>query len=217
MAARLRSRRDQPKSGRRNVARNYKIARFGDLIAENADGVVLAFDSADQKIIEHQLGVIAAGERFVDGGLAFSEKTGEQNGALDLRACDRRSIMNSAQRSATDTQRRSLLRTFGDNVRAHFPKRFNHAIHRPAIERSVSDQPRFESLTGEQPGEETHGRARTATIDFSTRWRKEALLAVNNQNVRLGMFDLDPERPQSADGVHAIVARQKTAQCANAV
>src|SRR5437016_12919458 len=138
MAARLRCRCDQPKGGRGNVARNAEIPRFRYLIAENADGV-FAFCSANQKVIEHQLGVIAAGERFVHGRFAFGEKSGQKNGALDLSAGDWRPIMNSSQRSSSDAKRRSLLPTFGDNVRAHFSQWLDNAIHRAAGERWISN------------------------------------------------------------------------------
>src|SRR5260370_738125 len=137
MAARLRSRRDQPKGRRRNVARNREIARLRHLIAKNADGV-FAFSRADQKIIEHQLGVIAAGQRFVHGRFAFCEQSGQKNCALGLSAGNWRTIVNSTQRSAADAQRRRLLRNFGHKVRPHFSQWFDDAVHSPPGERVIA-------------------------------------------------------------------------------
>src|SRR5438874_2790787 len=125
--------------------------------------------------------------------------------------------MNSSQRSAADTERRRLLRTFGDNVRAHFSERLDYAVHRAAGEGWITDQSRFKSLTGKQTGEQTHGCAGAAAIDLVF-WRcQEAFLPVNNENVRFGLFNLNSERSQCADGMHAIVAREKPAHVAKAI
>src|SRR5204863_7535292 len=98
------------------------------------------------------------------------EKSGEKNGALDLSTRDWRPIMNAAQQSTADAERRCLLRTLGNNVRAHFPERFNDSFHRATAEGWITDQSAFKSLAGEQTGEQAHGRARTAAIDFAI-WR----------------------------------------------
>src|SRR4029077_6291557 len=48
----------QPEGGGRNVTRDAEVARFRYLTAENAHPAFILM-SADKKIIEHQLGVIA--------------------------------------------------------------------------------------------------------------------------------------------------------------
>ena len=53
--------RDQPKSGRGNVARNCEIARLRQLVAENTDTAIAILCGPHEKIIKHQLGVVAAG------------------------------------------------------------------------------------------------------------------------------------------------------------
>src|SRR3984893_1247445 len=149
MASRLRRGGDQPKGGRGNVARNCEVARFRHLIAENADRVVLAFGGTNEKVIEHELGVISACEPLLHRRFSFGEKAGKQDRALDLGARDWGTILNSPQRSAADSDRWSLLRTFSDNIGAHFSERFDHAIHRATGGRRGSAKSRFECLAGE--------------------------------------------------------------------
>src|SRR6266446_5186478 len=97
MAAWLRGRGNQPKSRGGNIARNDEVARLGNLIAENADRPVLILGGTHQKIIKHQLGVVPTGGRFIDAGLALGKETGNKNSAFDLRAGNRRTVMNPAQ------------------------------------------------------------------------------------------------------------------------
>src|SRR6202030_2342058 len=61
MSAGLGGSSDQPKSGRRDIAGNIEIARFGHLIAKYTNPAIVVFGCANQKIIKHQLGVITTG------------------------------------------------------------------------------------------------------------------------------------------------------------
>src|SRR5256885_14537035 len=111
MAARLRGRGDEPKRCRGNVARNREIARLRDLVAKNADGVVFFLRRPDQKIIEHQLGVVPAEERLAHRRFALGEKTGEQQRAFYLGTGDRQNMARPAQLYAMDFYRRGLIRS----------------------------------------------------------------------------------------------------------
>jgi hypothetical protein len=120
--------------------------------------------------------------------------------------------MNSAQRSAADAKRGRLLRTVGDDVCAHLSEGLNDAIHRATAERRISDQSRFKSLAGEQAGEQTHACARTTAVELVFWWCQDAFFSVHDQDIGLRLFNLDPECAQGVDRVHAVVAREKTAQ-----
>ena len=125
--------------------------------------------------------------------------------------------MNAAQRAAANPQWRRLLRTLGDDVGTHFSERRDHAIHGPARKRSIANQPALECLASKQTGKQTHGRSGIAAVDLLFRGREHAFFAVDNNHVWLGLLDLDAENAQRIERVHAIVARQKAAQCARAV
>ena len=103
MATRLRARGDQPKRGRGDVARDGKIARLGRLIPEHTDPTaVFLFHRPHEKIIEHQLRVVPAGERFVHGRLALGKQAREKERALNLCACDRRRVFDPVQLGTSD-------------------------------------------------------------------------------------------------------------------
>src|SRR2546421_8358642 len=106
--------------------------------------------------------------------------------------------MDPAQRTATYSKGRRLLRTFRDDVRAHLSKRLDHAIHRPTTKRRITDQSTLKSLTRKQTGKQTHGRTGAATIDFAARRCENAFFAVDDNNVRFRVFDLNAERAQCA-------------------
>ncbi len=86
------------------------------------------------------------------------------------------------------------------------------AIHRPPRERGVAHQTTFKSLAGKQPGQQPHGGAGIAAVDFGCRRREDTLFAVNNDYVRLGLVDLDSQRAQCVDRVHAVFAGKKSMQ-----
>ena len=90
MSARLRGGRNEPERRRGNISGNEEIARFGSLIAENTDAAVVVFFThrADEIIIQHQLGVIAALRGLFHGGFSLGEKTREKQRAFYLRAGD---------------------------------------------------------------------------------------------------------------------------------
>jgi hypothetical protein len=136
--------------------------------------------------------VVAADRRLINRGLAFREKTGQEHGAFHLRTRNRRFVMNSTQRAAVDTERRRLFRPLGHDVCAHLSQWRDHAVHGASRERGVTDEATLKCLPGEQASEKSHGRARISTIDFLFRRREHTLLSVNDERVRLGLFDLDP-------------------------
>jgi hypothetical protein len=67
-------------------------------------------------------------------------------------------------------------------------------------------------LTGKQAGEQAHGRAGISAIDFFFGRREQTLLPVNDKDVGLGLVDLNTERAQRVDCMHAIFAGKKTVQ-----
>jgi len=72
-------------------------------------------------------------------------------------------------------------------------------------------------LAGKQTGEKAHGCAGTAAIDLIF-WRsQDPFFSMNNENIRFRLFNLDSKRAQRAHGVHAVVAREKPPQVANAI
>ena len=125
--------------------------------------------------------------------------------------------MNSTQRAAVDTERRRLFRPLGHDVCAHLSKWRDHAVHGASRERGLTDEATLKCLPGEQASKKSHGRARISAIDFLFRRREHTLLSVDDERVRLGLFDLDSQSAERVHRVHAIFARKKTAQRANAV
>ena len=120
------------------------------MITKHTDCAVIIFRRANEEIIKDELGVIAAQRGLIYGRFALGEKTGEQDRAFYLSAGDGRTVMDAAQRTSLDAKRRCVLGPFRHNVRAHFSKRRNHAIHRAPRERSVTDKAAFKGLTGEE-------------------------------------------------------------------
>ena len=150
MAARLRSGSDQPERGRRKIARDRKIARFRDLVAENADGVIFFARGPDQKIIEHQLRVIAAEERLVDGRLALREKARQKQRTFNLRARNRQLVGGAPQFHSMNLDRRGFVRPLRDDVGAPLlPSERSHYEREVAQGRVVLGKDTFESAWAE--------------------------------------------------------------------
>src|SRR5439155_8728392 len=96
---------NQPKSRRRNVARNIKIARLRNLVAEHSDGSAFIFDCrTHEEIIEHFFHMVSCLQWLFHCGLASGKKARKQQRAFDLCACYRWAIMNSTQRAPPDAQ-----------------------------------------------------------------------------------------------------------------
>ena len=64
---------------------------------------------------------------------------------------------------------RRFVFAFGFNLRAHQTERLDDATHRALREGAIADQPACERLAGEHPGEQPHGRAGVAAINFGFR------------------------------------------------
>src|SRR5436305_3471974 len=107
--------------------------------------------------------------------------------------------------------------TFRNNIRAHFAKRKNDAVHRTRRESGAAHEAAIETLAREKSGEQAHRSRGIAAINFSSRRSEQPLFSMHDEHVGLGMLDLDAESAQGLNGPQAIVAREKSAQDAHAV
>ena len=78
MAAALSRRRNQPKCSGRNVARDAEIARLRHMISKDAYALVILMRS-DEKVIQHQLGMIARRDGLLDGGFPLGKQASEKD------------------------------------------------------------------------------------------------------------------------------------------
>src|SRR5207245_10310626 len=86
---------NQPKSRRRNVARNIKIARLRNLVAEHSDGSAFIFDCrTHEEIIEHFLHMVSCLQWIYYCGLDSNNNDRKQQRDYDLRAYVRSSLNN---------------------------------------------------------------------------------------------------------------------------
>src|SRR5947207_13147390 len=150
-------------------------------------------------------------------GFALGKKTRQKNCAFDLSTRDRRAILNSAQRTPTDAERRCLLRPLRHNISSHLAQRRDNSIVRPARQRSISDEAAFEGLTGEQPRQQSHCGAGVSAVDFLLRRSEDTFFSVNNNYLWLRLVDFDSQSAQRVERVHTIIARKKPAQRTRAV
>jgi len=111
-----------------------------------------------------------------------------------------------------DAKRWRLFRPLCENICTHLAKRRDHAVHRTSRKRRITDEAALKCLSGKQPSEKSHGRAGISAIDFLFRRCKDALFPMDDQPVRLGLFDLNTQSAHGIDCMYAIFAREKTAQ-----
>src|SRR3977135_2941425 len=149
MTTGLSGRGDEPESGGRNISRDTEVARLRSLVAENADRFLLAHRS-DEKIIQHQLGVVSADGRLMDGGLALREKPGQEERAFHLSTGDRQIVLRALQLYTVDFDGRGFVRSLGNDVRPHFAERLNHAIHRARGKGGAAHENAVEALACEK-------------------------------------------------------------------
>ena len=76
---------------------------------------------------------------------------------------------------------------------------------------------RAQAITDGQLDGNGHPNVGVMVVDFGG-WRcEDAPLAVNDERVRLRLFDANAKRAHGRNGAHAIVARQKASQLADAI
>src|SRR5215469_18786827 len=97
MSTLLRRSSDQPKRRRRDVARNVKVPRLWNLLAEDANVAGIFRCRAHQEVIEHLLHVVSRRHWFFNRGFAFCKETGQQQRAFNLCARDGGAVSNSTK------------------------------------------------------------------------------------------------------------------------
>ena len=130
LRARLRGGGDHPEGGAGNIAGHREIARFRGEAAVDRDGEFLPL-RADEKILEHPLGVVAALRGLGDAGPAIGEKSREEHGAFDLRAGHGGGVVQRGELAAFNDERGTISGAFSANLRAHLPERFDDPLHGP--------------------------------------------------------------------------------------
>jgi hypothetical protein len=94
--------------------------------------------------------------------------------------------------------------------RPHGAQRYRHALHRALHERRVADQRGIEALGREQPGQQSHGRARIAHVERMRR-RVQALEpdACDLERGLVGTLDRYAQRAHCLQRRNAILAREE--------
>ena len=123
--------------GGRDVAGDSGIDGVKRLRAGDGDGI----DGARERGAEGaqgQFAVVAGADCFAHGGGAGGLQTGKQDAGLDLRAGDRRGVVDGVKRRAVDGDGRVAV---GEReARAHRFERLANALHGAARERCVADE-----------------------------------------------------------------------------
>jgi hypothetical protein len=116
---------------------------------------------------EHALGVVARQRAALDDArVPVRAESGEEDARLDLRAGDRRLVLDGLQRSpAFDTQRRMAVER--RQTRAHQFERLDDAAHRAAAQGLVAGEHGGEGLRGEHAGEQSHRRSGVAAVEWA--------------------------------------------------
>jgi len=125
--------------------------------------------------------------------------------------------MDTAQRTSMNTDRGRLFGSLCYDVGAHLSEWRNYTIHRAPRERGIADEATFKRLPGEQTGEKSHCCTGISAIDFLFRRREHTFFSVDDEHVRVRLFDLDSQSAEGVHRAHAIFARKKSAQCARAI
>ena len=97
---------------------------------------------------QRQFAVVAGADGFAHGRGSRGLQAGKQNAGLDLRAGNRRGVVDGLERTAVDGERRVAV---GEReARAHGFKRLANALHGAARERGVADEREAALLRREQ-------------------------------------------------------------------
>ena len=115
------------------------------------------------KRFERALGMIACLDALGDRRDALGEKPGEQHGAFDLRARHVSSVCNRVQPGAMNRQGSVASDSF--HARTHLFERDDHAAHRAARERFVSDDRRRKPMSRQHASQKPHRRSRVAGVE----------------------------------------------------
>ena len=126
-AGRPRRQRD-PERRARHIAGHDEVPGAQPLSADDGDGFA-DLPHAHAEFVKRALGVIARRHGLEHGRFSVGLQTGEEHGALDLRARDLRTMGDASEPGAVDDERRpAIVRSDG---RAHLGQGPNHALHRP--------------------------------------------------------------------------------------
>ena len=115
---------------------------------------------------QHPLGVVAARDGL-DHGRRVGDEPGEQHARLDLRARDRKLVLDAGQRRAVDRERREAALARLD-PRPHQRQRLGDPVDRAPANRVVAVELEARPLLERQPaGQQPHQRAGVADVDGS--------------------------------------------------
>ncbi len=171
------------------------------------------FFDGGAKFFEGQLRVIARPRRFRHAGHAIRKKPREQNSGLYLRAGHRHVVVNGLEPGATDLQRREIIFASAD-VRAHFAKRADDALHGPLLERVIAGEPRGKLLSGENSRQKTHGGAGISGVERAPSAFQTTRPTASHSNGILVAFHFRAQRAHATQCAVAIGCRRKMAQFA---
>ena len=119
---------------------------------------------------------------------------------------------DATEAGAVDDQWRPAI--IGSDGRPHLGQGANHALHRPARQGTVAAHDRLELVRGQNPGHQTHRRARVAGIERSGGCgQASGAAAVDLDDLAVAgalrrPSDRYPERPQAIEGREAVRPRK---------
>ena len=119
------------------------------------------------EFLKRQLRMVACTRWFEDARISLREQSGKQHSGLYLRASHRHFVVNAAQFSAMDFERRKIF-VARQNLRAHFAQRSQNAFHRTLVQRAVAGNFRVEILSRKNSREQPDGSPGISSIQRAT-------------------------------------------------
>ena len=184
----------------RNIAGNIEVAcsQFDRTVgagAANFRYARVAFDGS-AKFLEREFRVIPRARRLGDNRFAFGKKSREQHGGLHLRAGHRHFVLDGAQLSAANFERREIIFARFD-FRAHFAQRPDDTFHRPLLQAVVSADRGLEILAGQNSGKKANRGAGISRVERAPAALQSVQTVAGNANGGAIDFHL------RAKGLHA--------------
>ena len=172
-------------------------------------------DDLGAKMLQHQLGVVAAGLALDDRGDAGRGQSRQQHRRFDLRRGHRRAV-DDRQRiaRALQRQRQAAAVASASHPRAHQFQRIEHPPHRPAAQRGIAVEGRRDRAAGDRAHHQAASGAGIAEIERRLRLPRTRLTPTPRTDQAISPlssapFDLRAQRLHRPGGIEHVLALEQ--------
>ena len=199
----------------RQIARN--VERFGEQLAAaicagetvDSNGAAIFFDGR-AKFFEREFGMVAGTRGLGYTGHAVRKQSGEKNRGLHLGASHGHAVVDGFELGAANFQRSKIVIARA-NVRTHFAKRPNHALHRPLLQRVITRELGGKLLSGQDSRQQPHRRAGISGIERTPTAFQAAQPAAGHSDSIFFDFHFRAQRAHAGQRTVAISCRGEMA------